>query len=130
MTHATVRLLYRATLSLAKTLADTGKAFARRPQMAAIVSDFFALVAGRFERHVTRLLKVIQIDVAVGVVEQTRQVGLELGEVGSPGRVRVPAARHEPVELGSAVVGSLQTVAVLDPAHHFARLHSRVRRRA
>lgn len=93
-------------------------------------SDFFALVAGRLERYVDGLLEIVQVDVAVSVVQQFAQLGFELAKVWPSLRIRVPTARHQSVELGPAVAGPFQPMAVLDATHHLAGFHSRVRRRS
>jgi len=88
---------------------------------------FFAFVAGRFERDVDGLLEVVQIDVAIGIVQQPAQFRLELIKVGPTERVRVPAARHEPVKFRPAVIRTFQAMAVFDSSHHFTGFHAGIR---
>ena len=73
----------------------------------------------------------IQIDVSISIFEQPGEIVPQLGEIGSPHRIRVPAARHQPEEFRSAaVVGLIQSVTFFDLFHHFAGFHPWIRRRS
>lgn len=77
---------------------------------------------------IAALGEVLEVDVSRGaVVEELQQILFDLGEGRPLVEVLVPAASHDVVEFGAAVLGTLQPVAFTNLPHHLPRRHAGVR---